>query len=106
MGIESPQNYPIEIIKGRYCLIKTIIPIPPKHSYKMNEPTVPLEILKNISLLGHNIPFQLNQVIANMIDVGNIVNNKELLNIGMCIPSTCSSQDIESIINYCKSYNS
>ena len=106
MGIQSPDDYPIQIIKGKYCLIKTIVPIPPKHSYRINETTVPLEIFKFLNLFGYNNAFQFDQGITNMIDIGNIVNDKNLLNIGMCIPSTCSSQDIQSIINYCKLYNS
>ena len=106
MGIESPDNYPIQIIKGKYCLIKTIFPIPPKHSYKINETIVPEQILKHISLLGFSNAYQFDKAITNMVDVGNILNNGKLLNIGMCIPSTCSSQDIQSIINYCKLYNS
>lgn len=99
LSIKSPTNDRLEIVKGKYCLLKPVVPVPPNYSYKTNEPIVPMGILNHIHFQGK--PIQQSQSINNFIEFVNYFNGK-IINIGICFPSTCSSVDIEQLVNYCK----
>jgi len=87
LDIRSPAQSQISIT-GQYCLAKPIIPHPNRKTYKKGEP------INNI----FSIP---EQYIDEVIDLLYLFNGS-LVNIGICIPSTCNAIDIESAINQSK----
>ncbi|XP_054163730.1 uncharacterized protein LOC128961509 [Oppia nitens] len=84
LDIKSPANSQIAIT-GQYCLAKPIIPHPKRHTYKSGEP------FNNLFSLP-------DQFVDEVIDALYLVNGS-LINIGICIPSTCKPSDVENAIN-------
>lgn len=84
LDIMSPSDSQIAI-KGQYCLAKPIIPHPERNSFKRGDP------INNI----FSIP---EQYIDEAIDLLYLLNGS-LINIGVCIPSTCSPIDVQNAIN-------
>ena len=87
LEIASPPDSPIPI-KGQYCLAKPIIPHPDRASVRRGEP------LNNIL----SIP---EQYIDETIDLLYLLNGS-LINIGLCLPSTCSAIDVQNSVNQSK----
>ena len=87
LDIRSPSDSQIAIT-GQYCLAKPIIPHPKRNSYRKGEPIL------NI----FSIP---EQYIDEVIDLLYLFNGS-LINVGICIPSTCSPIDVQNAINQSK----
>lgn len=87
LDIRSPVGQRIDI-SGQYCLAKPIIPHPKRHTFNRGES------LNNLFLIPE-------QYIDELIDLLNLFNGS-LINIGICIPSTCNPLDIETTVNESK----
>lgn len=73
------------MVRGKYCFIKPLIPYPARGSYQKGDHL-------NSTI---NVP---NNFIDEIIDL-LIFLEGSAFNIGLCIPSTCSATEIESVIN-------
>lgn len=83
LEIASPVDSPLPI-KGQYCLAKPIIPFP-ERGLRRDEP------IDNI----FSIP---DQYIDEAIDLLYLLNGS-LINVGLCLPSTCSASDVQVVVN-------
>jgi len=75
------------IIKGRYCLVKPIIPYPAAYTYNISEPVI--------------VDGERFDTIYNLIDALNLFNGSILRN-GICIPSKCNANEFQQLLNECK----
>jgi hypothetical protein len=91
LDIESPKSSDNPVIKGKYCLLKPIIPVPKVGSFRIGDkrPNFSIEWLEN------RIE---DKYINSMIETFEFLN-RTIFRFGICIPSTCSQTEVENAIN-------
>ena len=112
---EKDSTHPI--IKGKYCYINNVSPLPPPGSYKPGEPidTSLFDIIKtymsgkkSLSMLDkvkkfHNISEEvdMNEIYSGISMLIERGSNDSIINyiIGICIPSVCTGEEIAGLIN-------
>jgi len=91
LDIESPMYYKTSI-RGQYCLMKVIIPYENK-VYEESEMKLDFSIenltLNNLS--QDSISFLFNRVLR--------ATEGATFHIGICVPSTCSPEELENVAN-------
>lgn len=90
LDIESPPGV-TPPIRGQYCMVKPIIPLPPLGSSK------PGEIRENFTVSWLQL-FNNNQYQDFIIEAFQFYNFT-IVQLGLCIPSNCRPHDIENAIN-------
>ena len=89
------------VMRGQYCLAKVNLPFPSKHNLIESE----LETQNLSFLLRPTEVFDTKQVLVrNMIEALNIVNGT-VFQLGVCLPSVCSPQEVQNAINKSKNNN-
>src|SRR5699024_8453092 len=80
-------------IRGQYCLIKPIIPVPDKFKRKEGE------VMANSSIEQVNKLLN-DEYIETYIELFKLLKNT-ILRFGVCIPDKCNPVDVENAINKC-----
>lgn len=92
---ESPdENVNNEPIRGQYCLIKPIIPVPAEFRYKQGEPVVQ----SNIATVNR---FLNDEYIETYLGLYKFLKNT-ILRIGICLPDKCDPIEVENAANKSK----
>ncbi len=99
LSIESPTTEDKTTIKGQYCLMKAIMPFPSIASYTEEDSKVDKGLYSG--LLDHYKLHKLSTVRA-FIEALNL-SNGTIFRMGVCIPSVCSAQEFENLMNKCES---
>lgn len=95
LDIKSPVNQEnVSTIEGNYCLMKVILPFPPKGS--QIEGDYANRELNLGSKLGN--PNLGEITIEKIIEALNRVNGT-IYRMGICIPSQCKAHEVENLIN-------
>ena len=93
LDIESPMDGSEAVITGKYCLLKPILPMPPMGSLKQNETIVKLNFTFDWM---QNMNF--DKYVNVILEASNLFN-RTFYRMGICMPSTCNSQEVENAIN-------
>lgn len=86
LDIQSPysENINSQQFRGKYCFLRPIVPHP------RGKVKIPLD---------HSLPFNIPISLADDISDALYFFNRSLINIGICIPSTCSADEIQLTLN-------
>ena len=97
LGIVSPNNEEREI-RGKYCMMKAVMPFPPISSLSKVGDAPEGRIFSG--LLEHYGLTQLATVRAFV--EGLNLSNGTIYRMGICIPSQCSAHEFQHLLNACK----
>ena len=86
-------------IKGRYCLMKLILPYPQKEDMESDE-SLNEEIKLDPKYRAEEIDLQ-KLTLKTIVETLNIVSGT-IYRMGVCMPSTCTPTEFEDIINKCE----
>jgi hypothetical protein len=96
LDIKSPKNDENkDIIAGQYCLMKIILPFPSKESYREGEPVIQNAIDNKYA---KEMNLEILATVKRIIDRLNLAKGV-VYRLGICIPSVCSANEIETMIN-------
>ena len=98
LDIVSPQSPGRTSIKGKYCLLKAVMPFPPIETFDENEPVDNQQFYSG--MLNHYGLVKLSTIKA-FIEALNL-SNGTLYRLGVCIPSQCSPQEFQNLLNACE----
>ena len=101
--IISPQEYGEHVIKGQYCQISPVIPLPKMKDYRIGETLDPsfYSLNDNLFLDSKDPKSKLEIMLSTILEINDYIRESghKTLTYGLCIPTDCSPKEIQSIIN-------
>ena len=98
---ESPKEPDTLTVRGKYCLMSLILPVPSLNSYNESEPMPDLNIFTSLPKY-HGI-FTLSSMKAFLSSINHFGDT--IYRLGICIPSQCTGQEFQNVFNKSKFYN-
>ncbi|XP_054166038.1 nose resistant to fluoxetine protein 6-like [Oppia nitens] len=96
LDVKSPVDDKETQIRGQYCMMKVILPYP-KLDNISDDNNLDEEIKLNDKFKAYDIDLQ-KLTLRTIVETLNIVSGT-IYRMGICIPNTCTSTEIEDVIN-------